>query len=137
MDVYAKSNLYKFLERKKDREKLTQRFPSFFKLVYCMYFVYFLLFRTTYALAITNISKEYNSKYNTKMKFPKFKKKTLFLSQTVRISVERYKQEKKKHHIIYTHISKHDISSKRLPYVYASRITRPFSISLAMAENKG
>ena len=35
------------------------------------------------------------------------------------------------HVYLYTYISKHDISSKRLPYVYASRITRLFSILLA------
>lgn len=135
MDVYAKSNLYKFLERKKNREKLAQRFPSFFKRD--TYFVYFLLFCTTCAPAITNAYfKRVQLEYNTKMKFPKFQKHFSFL-KPFEFPLKDISKKKKKHHIIYTHILKHDISSKRLPYVYASRITRPFSISLAMAENKG
>lgn len=99
--------MYKFLERKKDREKLTQRFPSFFKLVYCMYFVYFLLFCTTYALAITNISKEYNSKYNTKMKFPKFQKHFSFL-KPFEFPLKDI-NKKKRNIILFIHISRSTI----------------------------
>lgn len=105
MDVYAKSNLYKFLERKKDREKLTHRFPSFFKRD--TYFVYFLLFRTTYALAITNISKEYNSKYNTKMKFPKFQKHFSFL-KPFEFPLKDI-SKKKRNIILFIHISRSTI----------------------------